>query len=242
MKATATLFCHLSNIDVPAVLSQAENSKSLVLATSNSKKPIRTGLSSPIIALGQVAGFKVNMNDLQTIAVPRTLLNQLLRHPEPQLALRFPPRDPSLPLQFLEVEGHHTRGHRKLNQLPRRLQLMQKLLVHLAPTLLMLVALTSTILTVLGIGYAFYIVGAWMTVETLAPGWLTTSAMLSLSAVFMGLSILGLSLGLQQLLNQQRKPGDRPNLEEVNRIDLFGKVASDLNIEVETDAGRSERR
>ncbi|MEL7097304.1 MAG: hypothetical protein AAGM84_00615 [Pseudomonadota bacterium] len=232
----------LAHVDIPEFIRRAETGNALVLGTRARRRPIRIGLSSPIIALGRIAGFKVNLDDLQTIAIPRTLLNQLLRHPEPQLALRFPPRDPGLPLVFLEVETLPNNGHGKLNELPRRLQLLQKLLVYLAPSLLMLVALTSTILTALGIGYAFYIIGAWILVETLAPGWLTTSAMLSLSATFMGVSMLGLSLGVQQLLSQMRKTDGHAVSEEINRIDLFGKVASDLNVEVEADVSRSEHQ
>jgi hypothetical protein len=72
-------------------------------------------------------------------------------------------------------------------------------------------------------------------VEQLAPGWLTTNAMLAVSAVFMGVSTLGLSLGLQHLLKHQR--GARSSLvpEEVNRIDLFQQVAFDLNVERERE-------
>lgn len=232
----------LPHINVPAFIERAETANSLVLGTRARMRSVRIGLFSPIIALGRIAGFTVNLKDLQTIAIPRTLLNQLLRHQEPQLALRFPPRDPGLPLAFLEVEALPNNGRGQLTELPRRLQLLQKLLVYLAPTLLMVVALTSTILTVLGIGYAIYIVGAWILVDTLAPGWLTTSAMLSLSATFMGISMLGLSLGVQQLLNQTRKTDGHPVSEEINRIDLFGKVASDLNVEVETDVSSGEHQ
>jgi len=68
-----------------------------------------------------------------------------------------------------------------------------------------------------------------------APGWLTTNTMLAVSAVFMGVSTLGLSLGLQHVLRQNaRDKGERVS-EEVNRIDLFGKVSADLNVELESE-------
>ena len=167
--------------------------------------------------------------------MPRTLLNCILAHDEPQLALRFPPRDHRTPLICVPVKMDKIdRGG--LSELPRRLQLLQTLLVYLAPMVLSIVSFTSSILALLGLAYAFYIVGAWFLVEELAPGWLTTSAMLTVSAVFMGVSMLGLSLGLQHLLKQQAKDKAERVSEEVNRIDLFGKVALDLNVELESDA------
>ena len=231
----------LPHLDIMSFLERAGQSNAIVLATRSTRKPVRTGLSSPIVALGRIAGFKVNLNDLQTVAMPRTILNQILLHSEPQLALRFPPRDPRFPLESLFIKNDVSTRVR-ISDFPRRLQLIQKLLLYLAPTLLKFVSLTSTILVLVGISYAVYILGAWVFVETLAPGWLTTSAMLSLSATFMGLSMLGLSLGVTQLLNQQDKVKEERVSEEVNRIDLFGKVASNLNIEIESDAQTLEHQ
>lgn len=228
----------IAHLDFLVMLEQAEDSKSIVMAVRSVPRPVRTGLSAAITALGRLAGFEVNLKYLRTTAMPRTLLNQIISHSEPELALRFPPRDPGLLLTFLFADGK-VPPRKKLGQFRRRMQLLQKLLVYLAPTLLMFVSASSTILALFGIGYALYTVGSWVFIENLAPGWLTTSAMLSLSASFMGFSMLGLSLGLQQLLNQQRKMRVDRVAHEVNRIDLFGKVASDLNVEMENDA-RSE--
>lgn len=228
-------FDEIPHIDLLEMLERAAGQNTILLATRSNRHSVRSGLSTPIIALGRAAGFKVNLNNLQTIALPRPQLNQILSHSDPQLALRFPPSDPRLPLSFFSVESNVPfKGG--LDQLRRRVQLLQKLLVYMAPILLMLVTLSSTVLTLLGFGYAIYVVGVWIFIDNLAPGWLTTSAMLSLSATFMGVSILGLSLGLQQVLNH----GSKNNLEkiahEINRIDLFGKVASDLNVDMDRDA------
>ncbi len=230
----------MDDLDMLSLIEQAEQKNALVLSSRSVHPPVRTGLSFPIIALGRLARFKVNLNDLESMAIPRTLLNQLLAHREPQLALRFPPRDPRLPIAFNFVDGKRGTKNR-ISKFPCRVQLLQKLLVYLAPSLLMLVSLFSAILAVLGAGYACYIVGAWILVEHLAPGWLTTSAMLSLTAMFMGMSMLGLSLGLQQLLQRERRFNPEALAEEVNRIDLFGKVATDLNVELEQETNRVER-
>ena len=78
--------------------------------------------------------------------------------------------------------------------------------------------------------------GVWIFLDNLAPGWLTTSAMLSLSATFIGASILGLSLGLQQVLNDVSKRNPDKIINEINRLDLFSKVAFDLNVDLNRDA------
>ena len=228
-------FDEIPHIDLSQMLERAAGQNTVLLATRTNRHSVRSGLSTPIIALGRAAGFKVNLSDLQTIALPRSQLNQILSHSDPELALRFPPRDPRLPLSLFSVDSNVPfKGG--LHQFKRRVQLLQKLLVYMAPILLMLVTLSSTVLTLLGFGYAVYVVGVWVFLDNLAPGWLTTSAMLSLSATFMGISILGLSLGLQQILNNRGKNNLEKIAHEINRIDLFGKVASDLNVDLDRDA------
>lgn len=230
----------IAHIDLLEMVEQATNQNVILLATRSIRHSVRGGLSTPITAIGRAAGFKVNLNDFQTIALPRSQLNQILSHSDPELALRFPPRDPRLPVSFFSVENN-VPFNGGFSHLKRRFQLLQKLLVYLAPTLLLLVTLSSTILTLLGISYATYVVGVWIFLDDLAVGWLTTSAMLSLSAIFMGVSILGISLGMQQILNQRDKNNFEKIAHEINRIDLFGKVKSDLNVDLERDAPHAEK-
>lgn len=222
----------LGCVDPIEMIERAADEQRGVLATRRPK--IRHGSpGSVLVLLGRLAGFKVNPRDLQSLALPRTLLNQLLAHPDPDLALRFPPRDPRVPLAFIEVAAGVTVPRNA--GLRRRLDLLQKLLVYMAPNLLLAVTLASAFLAMLGFLYGLYVVAAWILVHDLAPGWLTLSAVLSLSMVFLGISITGLSLGLQQLLS--RTNGGRLDsvAAEVNRIDLFGQVASDLNVDFEHD-------
>ena len=225
----------IAHIDILDMLERAAEQKTILLATRSNRYSLRCGLPTLITMLGRATGFRVNLNDLQTIALPRPQLNQILSHSDPDLALRFPPRDPRLPLSFFPVKSNVPfRGG--FHQLTRRVQLLQKLLVYMAPSLLLLVTLSSTALTLIGFSYAVYSAGVWIFLDNLAPGWLTTSAMLSLSATFMGISILGLSLGLQQALNHGRKNNVEEIAHEINRIDLFSKVASDLNVDLERNA------
>jgi len=222
-------------LDVLAFLDFAEAENAVTMAFRPAKRPFKRLLAWPFIALGKLAGFNVDPAEFQSIAVPRTLLTLLLAHDEPRLALRFPPRDPRLPREWFRT-AVNVESRTAFNGIGRRLALLQTLLVYLTPPLLSVVAVSSTILTLVGLAYAAWIVGAVLLVDSLAPGWLTTNAMLAVSAVFMGFSTLGLSLGLQHLLKQQRRLKGALVPEEVNRIDLFQQVAFDLNVVLESDA------
>lgn len=226
-------------MDTLAFLDKAEASEAIAIANRFARRPIKDMIAWPFRALGKLAGFRVDPSDFQTIALPRTLLNPILAHDEPRLALRYPPRDPRLPVAGFHVEENVT-TRSALRDIPRRAQLFQTLLVYLTPIILSAVAISSSVLTLVGVAYAAWIIGAVIMVDTLAPGWLTTNAMLALSAVFMGVSTLGLSLGLQHLLKLQSRASGADTPEEVNRIDLFGKVAKDLNVEVDQSAAAPE--
>lgn len=223
----------LPYLDPVTMLERAADEQKAVLATQAPGVVDRT-LGVPLVMLGRAAGFKVNLRDLQTLAVPRTLLNQLLSHPDPDLALRLLPRDVRVPLSFATAAPDMP-ALRDAGQQRRRLALLQKLLVYVAPSLLMTVTLASALLAVMGFFYAIYVLGVWIVLDALAPGWLTLSAMLSLTAFFLGVSIMGLSLGLQQLLARGDRDGFDSVASEVNRIDLFGQVASDLNVDLDHD-------
>lgn len=222
----------IAHMDVLAFLDHAEQAGAITLANRHARSPVKHLLASPFIGLGRLAGFKVDPSDFQTSAMPRTLLNLVLAHDEPRLALRFPPRDPRLPVAHFRTDRNVATRTAFLG-IARRAQLLQTLLVYLTPTILSVVAISSSILTLVGMAYAAYIIGALVLVNSLAPGWLTTNAMLAVSAVFMGMSTLGLSLGLQHLLKQRLRLKCDLVPEEVNRIDLFHQVAFDLNVEQE---------
>lgn len=224
----------IAALDVLAFLDFAQGEDAVTMAFRPERRPFKRLLAWPFIALGKLAGFNVDPSEWQSIAVPRTLLNLLLAHDEPRLALRFPPRDPRLPREWFRTAAKVDSRH-AFTGVGRRLALFQTLLVYLTPLILSVVAISSTILTLVGLAYAGWVIGALLLVDTLAPGWLTTNAMLAVSATFMGFSTLGLSLGLQHLLKQQRRQKCDMVPEEVNRIDLFQQVAFDLNVVLESD-------
>lgn len=226
----------LARLDLIAFLDLAERENAVAMAFRPARRPIKRLLAWPFIALGKLAGFHVDPSDFQSLAVPRTALNLLLAHEEPRLALRFPPRDPRIAVEWLRT-GENVESRTAFIGLARRAQLFQTLLVHLTPAVLSLVSLTSALLAALGLAYGAYVGVVALVKEALAPGWLTTNAMLAASAAFMGFSTLGLSLGLQYLLRQQARGRAAPAPEEVNQVDLYAQVAFDLNVAQDRGAG-----
>jgi hypothetical protein len=224
----------LAHMDLLGFIAMAETSGAITLAHRSARRPVKDALSLPFVALGRLAGFKVHPGDFQTMAMPRSQLNTVLAHEEPRLSLRFPPRDARLALACFPVDVDIPSRSARFD-IGRRAMLLQNLLVYLTPAILSLVMVSSALLALVGIAYGAYILGAVVMVEALAPGWLTTNVMLAVTAVFMGLSMLGLSLGLQHLLRQNSRRHAETGFDEVNRIDLFRKVASDLNVEVESE-------
>lgn len=222
--------------DHVAMIEKAAELGRIVVGLREEPKGIDRFLSITLAALGRAAGFRTRLQDGPTIALPRTLLNQVLEHSDPDLALRFVPRDPAFPTSSAYARpGTVTR--REKGGAARRLGLILKMVVHMAPLMLGVVSAASALLTVLGVFFALYVFGVWLFQPVVAPGWLTLSLMLSLSAVFLGASIFGLSVGLQQLLMLLKRNGIESAPREVNRIDLFGKVAAELNVDLDRSQG-----
>lgn len=199
-----------------------------------------TSLMNPALrALGSSAGFRVDMRDMQTAAYPRALLNKLLAHPDPQLALRFPPSAAGIPVIWLERRGTGGRG-RSLSELGRRLSIVQKLLVSTAPRVLTLVSLLSLAVVSAGFAFAIYAVVVWATLKTIQPGWFTTSLVLGLTAAFLGVAIFGISIGLQKIIEAVSREGADDIVDERSAGDMFAQAMTELNVEVVTDHAVAE--
>lgn len=222
----------LDSLDAIAMLDQAADKGQLIIGLRAEPHGMERFISLPLMALGRAAGFKVGLLFTQTLALPRTLINHILDHSAPDLALRFPPRDPRIPLGFVTGNSSN-RVKRETSENASRLGLIQTLVVYMAPRVLAAVISSSLILTLLGLGFAVYVLGVWLFVSDIAQGWLTTSMMLSLTALFFGVSVFGLSIGLQHLIQLQRRDRFENVVEEVNKIDLFGHVASELNVDLD---------
>ena len=219
-------------LDHIAMIEAAADQGRIIVGLRAEPRGVNRLLSLALAVAGRVAGFRAGLRDGPTMALPRTLLNQLLDHSDPDLALRFVPRDPAFPSISVAASPVAIVPREKMPA-ARRIELIQKLVVHMAPLVLAVVTVSSALLTCAGLLYAVYVVGVWFLKPLIEPGWLTISVMLSLTSTFLGTSIFGLSVGLQRLLAILGRDSFDKVVQEVNQIDLFGQVTSELNVDLD---------
>lgn len=219
----------IESLNVSEMLAAAETQDAIVMARRAGFSLIDVGIRT----LGSTAGFRVSSLDLLTSAFPRSLLNQILAHPDREMALRFPPADDSIPI-VLRMALKQTRPKRTLAGLGRRLNLVQRLLVSTAPRVLGLVSLASILVTISGLAFSIYALVVWLTRSNVQPGWTSSSVLVSLTAAFLGMAIFGLSIGLQKVLDLLASDPAEDVLGEQSAVDLFSQVMQELNVEVDT--------
>lgn len=221
----------LSYFDVTDLVKASIKRHKSIFALADNSGILRNGVFGFWKRLGQLAGFSVDWNILQSVCLPRSELSQYLAHPEPELSLRFPPVSPKFNVDFYKIENFED-NRRLLGALGRRMALIHRVLIHLAPFFLQIVCYLSFILTLFGVFFAVYILNVWIFVAEIAEGWLTTSLMQSVLAIFFGLVMSGISLGQLQLIRQSVKEQDQNILREVNKNDIFAGVKKDLNVDI----------
>jgi hypothetical protein len=200
-------------------------------------------LNAPFRALGASAGFRVDARDMLTTAYPRTVLNKLLNHPDPQLALRFPPNDNSITVLGQPILDTASARHRRsLRDSGRRVAMLQKLLVGSAPRVLGLVWSLAFLVAIVAVAFVIYAAAVWLVKEDVQPGWLTTSLALGLTAFFLGCAVFGLSIGLQKVIDLLSADLADDVVDEITSVDLFREVFDELNVEQdqETPAIKSD--
>ena len=82
--------------------------------------------------------------------------------------------------------------------------------------------------------FALYAVAALFVVERVQEGWFTTSIVQAGTAGYLSLAILGLSLGLQKILQNAVPHIDDLVVEETNSTDLFSDIQQ-FNVSVEIE-------
>ncbi|GEM_PF-611758 len=218
-------------LSIPDMIDSASKHKAIVIGEQCKQRKSM----AVIQMLGITSGYHVSRNDFSTCVYPRTLLNQLLNHHNPPLALRFTPRDNRIPIIKQKSTTNYT-YKKSADDWRRRSDYLQKLFVDSAPMALGFIILLSLLVSVVSPLYAFYAVIAWVLVEDVQQGWLTTSLVLSLTTMFLGLSIMGIAMGIQNMNDKLSKNAMDDVIDELSEVDLFGQVSKDLNVEVVSDA------
>lgn len=216
-----------ASLDLVAMIETSLDEGSLVV--SRRRKGI---LLDPVIgALGKASGFHVSTRDMQTTVYPRSILDMLAARSDKDLALRFAPRDASVMITETLMQEEKVLERRGLRGTGRRLSLIQKLMVNLAPRVLGYLSVLSALVAFMSLLFVFYVFSVWIFVDTVQPGWITTSLLLSGTAAFLGLAIFCLATGLQMIIDLMSPDMGRDVIGEISTVDLFSDVMTELNVD-----------
>lgn len=220
----------IASLDVLTMLKDANARDVIVVGRKTGVSLLSAGLKM----LGRGAGFQVDERDLQSAAFPKAELTRVLQHDTPQLALRFPPVD--APVEYISVEKSALKSKRRLfGDFGRRMALIQKLLISTAPKVLSVTQILSLLVVLGTMGYVVFIFIVWLTFENVEPGWFTTSTFLSMTTFLVGMMAFSSSIALEKIIDSLAAGPADDVIGERNRIDLFDKVFSELNVEIDQD-------
>lgn len=217
----------VAGLNLVAMIETSINDASVVISRRR-----RGNLLDPVIgALGKASGFYVSTRDMQTAVYPRSLLDMLAARSDRDLALRFAPRGASIKIKETLVCNEQVLERRGLRGTGRRMSLIQKLIVNLAPRVLGYLSILSALVTFVALLFICYVFGVWVFVDTIQPGWITTSLLLSGTAAFLGLAIFCLASGLQMIIDLLLPDMGRDVIDERSTVDLFSNVMTELNVD-----------
>ena len=222
-------------IDINQMIVDAHQQHSLVIGDRGKASVV----DSLLAIVGNSSGFKVSARYMQTVACPRDLLTRLLSQPDYQLALRYPPRDSAFTVRFQPARKEFHENVRR-GALAGRLILAQRLMVSSAPNVLMALSLGSALLALSTFAFLFYVLGVWIWHDSVQPGWVTTSGILGVSGVFLGLLGLGLSTGMQKIIALVGRNTVDDVMEEVSAVNIYSGIGDDLNVHYEFGPEHSE--
>jgi hypothetical protein len=216
----------LPHLNIQRMLAEADRTNAVVVARRDGRRFLLDGL---LKILGRSSGYRVQARDMQTAVFPRTLLNRLLARTDKQLALRFMPRDSAVPVRYHLSNSGATPA--RAAGLWRRLNILQKLMVYSAPSVLGWVSFLSILMSLGSLGFTIYAIWVWLFLENVQPGWFTTSLALSLTAAFLGVAIFALTAGMLKFIDLLTPEALDDVVDERGKADLFARVANDLNVE-----------
>ena len=224
-----TAFSEFPFLCISELIRKSNETNSIVIYDTDS-----SGCLEPVIkSIGVASGYHISTRYLSTTTYPRTLLNQLLIHNDSDLAIRFIPRDGRFPLEPIKAPTG-LKPARSIEGKPQRFYMLQKLLLNSAPVFLSFVSLLSIFTVIFSFLYAGYAICSWLILESIQPGWLTTSLALSVTTGFLGISILGISIGVHSVLDRLSPDSIEDIVGDLSSLDLFSSVKNDLNVEVES--------
>lgn len=221
-----------NSFDIPAMIDEAQDRNAVVLGQRKAMV-----MAEPFIAiLGRASGFQASTRDMQTITIPRTVLNRLLNDANPVLALRFPPRDNSLTVlrRAPDVKGavtvHESTWAARTTS---RSDLLLRMVTEAGPSLLSAVALFSAFMFVSAVLFAVYVVVIYLTKTDIAEGWTTLSLSISGMLAFLGAALFAICVTLRKAMEIIRGRTVDYLVAERSSVDLFESVSNALNVDTD---------
>ncbi|KIC39062.1 hypothetical protein RA27_18125 [Ruegeria sp. ANG-R] len=223
----------VDTMDIPAMIEEANANDAVILGLRRA-----TAAAEPlIIALGRASGFQASTRDMKTVAFPRTALNRLLSHPNPVLAIRFPPRDSSLSVLRKAQSKDTTRTTPPIQgrsaRAFSRLDLLMRMVTEAGPSILGAVALLSVVISISAFLFAIYVVIVYFTKADIAEGWTTLSLAISGMLGFLGITLFAISITLRKVAETTRGGATDYLIAEHSSVDLFESVAHALNVDTD---------
>ena len=194
------------------------------------------GFAAPFAKLlSWVSGFDISTSSLRSLAFPRDRLDELLQSNSADLDIRFERRSALRPRVFQPVPKAITLAKPK-RSLIQRLSVISDLLVLSTPRLLAVQAGLSACVAVMAVIYALYAVCVFFLLPDVAPGWLSTSLVISGISFFLGVTVASLSLGLVGVYDRLGGGADIAHMEEFSTTDFFSHKAAP-NVETSQSGG-----
>lgn len=220
-------------MDIPAMIEEAHEAGAVVIGRRAS-----TATAEPlIVALGRASGFQASSRDMQTMAIPRTVLNRLLEDANPVLALRFPPRDSSVKVIRRAPDTPVSAFGGASSRLSSRFDLLMRMVTDAGPALLGGVAALSALMVLGAILFAVYVVAVYLTHPQVAEGWTTLSLAISGTLGFLGAALFAICITLRKVAEIIRGGAVDHLVAERSSVDLFDSVANALNVDTDGSDG-----
>lgn len=226
-----TSFDEIKTFDIIEMLKIAIKNNKIVSGRYNKISFLESLIAWPITHLSRMAGFNFDVKDSRTIVFPRIFLNKALKSLDLELALRFVPTSIGTEIFYYNANKN---VQKKYINLQSRLSILYTLILNLSPIILKMVSILSGLLVPIIFFYIGYVIIVWSTFENVQEGWATLSILVAGSVLFIALSILGISIGLQYILIQIKKNAFDYEAYDVDSLDIFKGNQKKLNIEVET--------
>ena len=218
-----TSVTEVNEVDLMLLINKVRDTDNYAVVKRSRKSVFETLLK----LIGRITGFQVSLQNMLTSAYPRSIIGQLLGQFSTQIALRFPPIYLGNPESITASVGYT----RSFGGLLRRIALIQDLFFSIGPKLLTYVGTLCIVVAICAVSYSIYVILVWVFIETVQPGWVTLSLLMSLGLAFMSTSLFALSAGLKRLIDIASPDYSNYIVGETGSADIYGKIMDTLNVE-----------